>query len=449
MAVAAAALVAAVGIAFAVRPWIADRPALVWRAFPSEPVQSLEAGPYLIGAPFPVRIGFTMPPGWHADGVRSTLAALGLEGGGLTFTVVEGVYADPCHLEEGLLDPGVGPTADDLASALAGLPGVRVSGPTDTTVGGRPALALTVTAPESFESCTESDGGPLFRLWGVPEWHWLDPGERNRLWIVEVGAVRLVISAEEYPDASPAALAALNEVIASIDIEPSFEAGVVGASRAPTPKLPTLPMSGPLEAAEYQFFVRLHRYTDDGVPVPLTGPHRGIVTVPEGWSSIGSGIRDDGRSGAQISVGTAARIFRDPCRWRTSTEVDPRTMTTLDGMAEALSAWDAAAPFAPDASPPLDVPRFSHFGRVVELSIPEDVVLADCDGGEYRLWEDLAGYARVARAPGESIELFVVDYEPGLLIVDASLLPEATEQDRADLQRLLLTLWVFARDDAR
>jgi hypothetical protein len=306
-------------------------------------------------------------------------------------------------------------------------------------------VTLTLTAPSSFETCTEPDGGPLFRLWGAPEWHWLAPGERNRLWIVEVAGIRLVISAEELPDATPAALAALNEAIASIDIEPPPDAAVVGPFPGPTPRLPRLPASGSLAAAEYQFSVRLHRYTSAGVPVPLAASNRGIVTVPPGWSAIGSGIRNDGEGGSQVSVGAPARIFHDPCHWQSSSVVDPKMLATLDGMAAVLSEWRVG----PETTEPMDIPRYGQFGRHVTLSIPRDLVLADCDGGEYRLWEDLAGRARAAREPGERIDIWVVDYEPGLLVVDASVLPAATASDLAELEQLLFSLWVFPLDEPR
>ena len=92
------------------------------------------------------------------------------------------------------------------------------------------------------------------------------------------------------------------------------------------------------------------------------------------------------------------------------------------------------------------MPRYSQFGRHVQLTIPNDVVLADCDRGEYRIWEDLDGRARLARGPGEEIQLWVVDYEPGLLLVDASVLPRTSEADRAELVQLLPSLWVFPLD---
>jgi hypothetical protein len=265
-----------------------------------------------------------------------------------------------------------------------------------------------------------------------------------------------VISAEEYPDAAPRFLAELNEAIASIDLEPDTATAVVGSSPEPTPSLPQLPESGPLRAGEYQYSIRLHRYTTGGTAIPLSEPQRGIVTVPRGWSGSGTGVL--GPAGLRVTLGSVATVYLDPCRWRTSTlgTADPPLVRTLGGLADALSAWWVPdptpagdyepTPFAPMATAAIDVPRYGQFGRYVELTVPEDVNLANCDGGEYRIWEDLDGNARVARAPGEVIRIWIVDYEPGLLVVDASVLPGTSSDDLAELDELLPTLWVFPLD---
>ena len=457
---AAGLLLIVVGLVLVFRSEVGEEPAPAWRRFPTQPVESFAAGPYLIGDPFPVRIGLTVPEGWNTGGLRSTLAQIGSSGGGLSFTVVEGVYADPCHLEAGLVGPPVGPSADDLASVLAALPGVEVTGPTDTIVDGHRAVTMTLTAPPSIASCTApDDGGPKFRIWGAPEWHWLDANERNRIWIVEVSGTRLVISAEEIPDASPGFLAELNEAIASIDLEPATGMAVADSSPEPTPSFRQLPESGPLPAGDYQYSIRLHRYTTAGTAIPLSKRQRGIVTVPRGWSASGTGVL--GPAGMRVTLGSVATVYLDPCRWRTSAlgTADPPLMRTLGGLSEAFSAWwvpDATPaegyeppPFAPTATEAIDVPRYSQFGRYVELTVPEEVNLADCDGGEYRIWEDLDGNARLARAPGEHIRIWIVDYEPGLLVVDASVLPGTSSEDIAELDELLPTLWVFPLDEAR
>ena len=454
---AAVLLAIAIGVALVLRPQAGDEPSPTWHLFPAQAQEELPPGAYVIGDPFPVRIGLMVPEGWGSGGMRSTLAQIGSSAGGLSFTIVEGVYADPCHLEAGLIDPPVGPSADDLASALAGLPGVNASVPTDTVVDGYPAVTLTLNGPRSVATCTVPDGGPKFRIWGVPEGHWLDLNERNRLWILEVAGTRLVISAEELPDASPDALAALNEIIASIELEPTGATILPDGSPTPTASLAPLPSSGPIAPGEYEFAVRLHRYTAQGTAVPLARPNRGIVSVPSGWSATVTGIQKDGPAGPAVSVGAVARVYLDPCRWETSESVlvDPRRMRSMDGLADALSAtWlesapDEPPPFAPTATEPIDVPIYGRLSRYVQLAVPGDVVLADCDGGEYRIWEDLDGRARVARKPGEEIQVWVVDYEPGLLVVDASVLPDTSGADRSELETLLPSMWVFPLDEPR
>ena len=316
LAVAAVVLAFTIGVALLLRPQVGDHFAPEWHVLPTQETDPLEPGAYLIDDPFPVRIGITVPDGWGTGGTRSTLAQVGTGGGGLSFTLVEGVYADPCHLEAGLIDPKVGPTADDLASALAGLPGVGASVPTDVVIDGHRAVTLTLNAPSSVASCTEPDGGPKFRIWGAPEWHWLDPDERNRLWIVEVAGTRLVIVAAEFPDTPPRVLADLNAMIASIDLDPSGVTIVPDGSPTSTPSLRPLPSSGPLAPADYTFSVRLHRYTESGTAVPLASRNRGIVTVPTGWSARGTGIVKDTPGGPAVSVGTVARVYIDPVTGR-------------------------------------------------------------------------------------------------------------------------------------
>ena len=200
----------------------------------------------------------TISTGWGSNPVGRSYAQVSYlgegEGGGtaLFFTFVEGVYADPCHLEQGYVDPPVGPTVDELAVALAGLPAVSVSGPTDTVLGGYPAVTLTLTAPASFEGCTGETDGPPFRLWGVPEWGAMFPGERLRLWIVAVGGQRLVIGAEEFDHASTRSLAAVNTLLSSLRIDP--EGAIANASPPPNEfcnPCSSLPAGGPLEPGRY------------------------------------------------------------------------------------------------------------------------------------------------------------------------------------------------------
>ena len=454
-------------LALSVAVWLGNvvepvEPTPSWRAMRYVEAP-LEPGHYLLGSPFPIHVGMTLPEGWGGNPGRETYAQVnyigGGEGGGtaLFFTFVEGVYRDPCHLEQGFIDPPVGPGVDDLAAALAVLPGVSVSGPSDTVLGGRPAVTLALIAPSAFEGCTGQTDGPPFRLWGVPEWGAMAPGERLRLWIVAVGGERLVIGAEEFADSSPEALAALNTVVASLRLEP--EEPVASASLLPNefcnPCTP-LPPSGPLLEGRYAVLLRLHRYVGD-TRIPLEQRHRVTFDAQPGWSSTGAGIVTSDAplgGGARLAIWNVARIYLDPCHWQTSAygTVNGSALGQLDSLADSFWKWWAPEAVvgdeyvpparAPDAAPPIDETRSGYFAKRLVLTLPRDLDLAACDGGEYRIWEDLEGRARSASGPGERISLWVVDLAPGLLVIDASTMPDTSEQDRRLLTAMLPTVWV-------
>ena len=88
--------------------------------------------------------------------------------------------------------------------------------------------------------------------------------------------------------------------------------------------------------------------------------------------------------------------------------VDGSELGQLDSLADALwKRWAGPDPprFAPTVMEPIDETRYSHFAKRMELTVPLDVDIAACDGGEYRMWEDLDGRARAAYGPGEHISL--------------------------------------------
>ena len=66
------------------------------------------------------------------------------------------VYADPCDYGKGLISPRPGSSVDDLANALASLPGIQVTAPTDVSIDGYSGKQLTLTAPSDVAGCTLS-----------------------------------------------------------------------------------------------------------------------------------------------------------------------------------------------------------------------------------------------------------------------------------------------------
>jgi hypothetical protein len=145
-----------------------------------------------------------------------------LEGGvgAVTIDIVTNVVADPCKTT--LRDPSVGPTVDDLVTAISSLPWSAVTPPTDITVDGFRGKEFEVTAPTS-SPCVGTDDfatwttvlSPPDRATGV------GPGERNRLRILDVRGTRVVIAGSFLPGTtSEQDLAEINAIIDSVHIEP-------------------------------------------------------------------------------------------------------------------------------------------------------------------------------------------------------------------------------------
>jgi hypothetical protein len=105
----------------------------------------------------------------------------------------DGMLADPCP---NLLSLPVGPSAADVADAVSKAPGTElVRGPSDVSVGGRPAKHVALIVREQV-GC---DPG-FFYTWPDVElgalWTMTDVGTTINVWIVDVDEVRLFIAGE-------------------------------------------------------------------------------------------------------------------------------------------------------------------------------------------------------------------------------------------------------------
>ncbi|MBA2575432.1 MAG: BMP family ABC transporter substrate-binding protein [Euzebyaceae bacterium] len=191
----------------------------------TEPESLLEPGTgtsFFAGArAVPVRA--TLPVGWETENVfifksdADPLLAI-------SFFDVANIYADPCQWA--LLDPPVGPTVDDLASALADSPVFQATGARDVTVDGFEGKYIEFTVPDySEDECK----GRLFGLWkedgpfGVssgnhPNLWAQSPDQHNQVWILDVDGTRLVILAWTFPDTSAHDRADIDEILDSIQI---------------------------------------------------------------------------------------------------------------------------------------------------------------------------------------------------------------------------------------
>jgi hypothetical protein len=174
----------------------------------------------------PLRVLYTIP----ADGWRAWIgtfkpeegALLGLEERrvGISIVTVTNLVVDGCT-DHRLTDPPVGPSVDDLATALADLgPFVVTSPPRDVTIYGYSGKYLELSLPEmQFSECV---GGEVIS-WDADvlsyPFHGYLPRMIEEFWILDVEGSRLVIVASRVADSAPEDIEEMRAILDSIQIE--------------------------------------------------------------------------------------------------------------------------------------------------------------------------------------------------------------------------------------
>ena len=141
---------------------------------------------------------------------------------GFYAVVVDSIHADACVGSEGELVE-VGPSVDDLATALLQQTGPMATGPVSTTLGGYPAVRVDLAVPAGFdlEPCNASGIG--LQIWYSP------PADKNFVllpdgiasaYIVDVEGQRQVFLVQRADSSSDEDLLELQTVLDSIRIEP-------------------------------------------------------------------------------------------------------------------------------------------------------------------------------------------------------------------------------------
>jgi hypothetical protein len=133
-------------------------------------------------------------------------------------SAADNVYADPCSSTK--LSPPAGPSAAELAAAVASVPGIDlVSGPSEVSVGGYPAQHLVITVPEDI-GCAPND----FYLWyddssGSLGRYATALGSTIYVWIIDVDGALVWIDGETYVASSPEAEQEVQQIVDSIQFE--------------------------------------------------------------------------------------------------------------------------------------------------------------------------------------------------------------------------------------
>jgi hypothetical protein len=196
-------------------------------------LEPIDAGKYFIDPDAdpatPLVVTFDVPEGWS-----SWLGAVKFTDAGHTAVsvlMIENLVREGCNDLEPL-DPPVGPTVDDLVTALTELEPFEVTQPpSDMTILGYEGKHLELTVPELDFTGTpgateDADCERGLHSWMAPNlagpFHGYndEPGRTEEFWILDVDGTRLVLETEVGPSSPAEHVAELQEVFDSIQIEP-------------------------------------------------------------------------------------------------------------------------------------------------------------------------------------------------------------------------------------
>ncbi len=106
-------------------------------------------------------------------------------------------------------------------------------------------------------------------------------------------------------------------------------------------------------------------------------------------------------------------------------------------MAEAL-----AAQVPRDASTPREITQGAARAVEIQLSVPNDIALSQCDkyegGGYFQSWHYGTGEsARYHQGPGQQDLVRLVDIDGRLVIIDAATWPQLPDETRVEMTAVL------------
>jgi hypothetical protein len=142
-------------------------------------------------------------------------------------------------------------------------------------------------------------------------------------------------------------------------------------------------------------------------------------TVPTGWTWNGRYLSKGGvdlPDGAAIFFyGGPVEVYADPCHWSESGSILSTGFDVIDHLSAQpmRSATTSTARPAPVPAGPAD--RWA--GKVVELTVPDDIDIAGCDGGQFRSWGSGTN-VRANQGPGQRDLVWVIDIDGAGVIDD-------------------------------
>jgi len=126
------------------------------------------------------------------------------------------LFSDPCLTQEEAeadADVPVGPTVDDLVTALVDHPSLDMSSPVDVTLAGYSGTYLDLLVPDDISACAtyRPMDGHIYAQ---------GPGQRWHMWVIDVGGVRALVETNDFAGTSAQRLAEEQAMIDSLEINP-------------------------------------------------------------------------------------------------------------------------------------------------------------------------------------------------------------------------------------
>jgi hypothetical protein len=165
------------------------------------------------------RITMHLLDGYASDGNSPVVFGTD-DGQGISTWTVGNVYAEPCRWRGTLLAPPIVQSVDALVAGLTSQKNRHASAATDVSLDGFTGKFMELTVPARIDLADCHHG--QFRTWVDPVGgaRWLEPGQRDLLWIVDVEGSRLVIDAALGPETTQQDRADRIQMVESIRIEP-------------------------------------------------------------------------------------------------------------------------------------------------------------------------------------------------------------------------------------
>jgi hypothetical protein len=151
---------------------------------------------------------------------------------------------------------------------------------------------------------------------------------------------------------------------------------------------------------------------EGGMTLTVTTPTPDWV-FDTAWSLLGPGGPEDAPFAAfWVFPGEPFHVPADPCRGD-STRPDT-AQTTVDEIAAALAAQASR-----NASEPVDVTIGGYAGKSLILHAPDDVDVTTCERGDFITYFAGADFWRNVQRPDEVSELWILDVDGTIVIIDA------------------------------